>query len=300
MMLISDAVEAKSAKKPEDDIRHRPRVVVLGEFSAGKSTLINLLTGARSLRTQVTATQMPAVWMSYGEGDPYSVDLAGVERSFDSTDPEAISVADTAYVRTFMKTPALELCDFIDTPGNSDPNIAPIAWERVAALADIAVWCSPCTQAWRQSELAAWRDVPERVRARSILLLTRADKLSGDTDREKVMARVTREAGDLFSHIHMASLKEFGNAREFLRDLIDLCNAVTEGGGAEPEASEIAEPTPPLQTPTGHATALWRQIIAETDPDDPDARALAFDNFLERLDSDFERLAGAGTREEAG
>ena len=204
----------------------RARVVVLGEFSAGKSTLINLFTGNAKLRTQVTATQMPPVWMSHGESDPYRVALDGSEHPVDPSDPDSISVSDTLYVRMFMQTPLLEMFDLIDTPGNSDPNIASAAWERAAELADIAIWCSSSTQAWRQSELAAWRDVPEAVRARSILLLTRADKLTSDHDREKVLNRVKREAGDLFTHIHMASLLELENTRDVLADLVAMADSL--------------------------------------------------------------------------
>jgi len=221
-MTHSDAIDPSGA--PEQ--ARRTRVVILGEFSAGKSTLINLFTEGSSLRTQVTATQMPPVWMSHGTGDPIRVDLAGNEHPVDPSDPDSISVSDTLYVRTFMQAPLLEMFDLIDTPGNSDPNIASAAWERAAELADIAIWCSSSTQAWRQSELSAWKEVPESVRARSILLLTRADKLTSDEDREKVLNRVKREAGDLFTHIHMASLLSLDNTRDMLKDLVALADSV--------------------------------------------------------------------------
>ncbi len=206
----------------------RARVAVLGEFSAGKSTFINLVTGGKTLRTQVTATQMPAVWMSYGNDAPYSVDLDGTERPVDLKDLSGVTVADTAYIRIFLKTPVLELCDLIDTPGNSDPNIAPIAWERIAAIADVAVWCSPATQAWRQSEAAAWSEMPERLRANSVLVLTRADKLTTDEDRAKVLRRVKAEAGDLFKAVHMASLLNLTTVQPAFREVIRMCRALNE------------------------------------------------------------------------
>ena len=37
----------------------RPRVALMGEFSAGKSTLSNLLIGKSALPVNVTATQLP-------------------------------------------------------------------------------------------------------------------------------------------------------------------------------------------------------------------------------------------------
>jgi len=217
-MTLSDATDAAGATEQN----RRARVVILGEFSAGKSTLINLFTGGANLRTQVTATQMPPVWISH------------------PTDPDSISVADTLYIRTFIQAPLLETFDLIDTPGNSDPNISSIAWERAAELADIAIWCSSSTQAWRQSELSAWKEVPENVRARSILLLTRADKLTSDADREKVLNRVKREASDHFTHIHMASLLELDNTRDVLADLIAM---VEPTGSLSAQTAAIAAAT---------------------------------------------------------
>lgn len=218
-----------------DDTRpgRRPRFAVLGEFSAGKSTLINLLSNGASLKTQVTATQMSPVWLSYGDHAPSRVDLTGAEHPYTLGDP--VDVDRTAFVRMATKNTILSLCDLIDTPGNSDPNINPIAWERMIEVADAAIWCSPSTQAWRQSERASWREVPARFRKHSILLLTQADKLESDADREKVLRRVTRDAKNDFAAIFMLSLVVQNDFETFLRRLIGSVKAlrqdIEEGGG---------------------------------------------------------------------
>jgi len=98
-MTHSDAITPSGDKGQN----RRARVVVLGEFSAGKSTLINLLTDGNNLRTQVTATQMPPVWMSYGSDEPYRVDLNGKEHPVDPNDPDSISVSETLYIRNQRK-----------------------------------------------------------------------------------------------------------------------------------------------------------------------------------------------------
>jgi len=263
------------------DTPRRARVVVLGEFSAGKSTLINLLTGELSLRTQITATQMPPVWMSYGTDAPYRVDLQGNSHPIDAADPESVSVADTAYIRSFIEAPALELCDFIDTPGNSDPNIAAEAWERVAKIADVAIWCSSSTQAWRQSELSAWREVPEHVRARSILLLTRADKITVEADRAKILKRINREAGDLFSHIHMASLLNFTNARDVLNDLMTLCNSVDSAHAVETDATVAV-----ARTMAGESAVTPEPISDTSKPEPKKANAVE----IKEVDADIDEL----------
>ena len=82
--------------------------------------------------------------------------------------------------------------------------------------------------------------MPESVRARSILLLTRADKLTSDEDREKVLSRVKREASDLFTHIHMASLLNLENTRDVLKDLVGLADSMELTDPTEPTV-EVAE-----------------------------------------------------------
>lgn len=210
---------------PASESTRRPRFAILGEFSAGKSTLINLLSNGASLRTQVTATQMSPVWLSHGAAAPHRVDLTGAQHPYTPGDP--VDVERTAFVRMFAQNTILGLCDLIDTPGNSDPNINPIAWERMIEVSDAAVWCTPSTQAWRQSERASWREVPERFRKHSILLLTQADKLESDADREKVLRRVTRDAKDEFAAIFMLSLVQPGDFEGFLRKLIGSVKTIT-------------------------------------------------------------------------
>ena len=70
---VADAPEVTTETEP------RPRVALMGEFSAGKSTLSNLLVGRSALPVNVTATQLPPVWMSYGDEQPYRVGLDGEE-----------------------------------------------------------------------------------------------------------------------------------------------------------------------------------------------------------------------------
>ena len=137
----------------------KPRIAIMGEFSAGKSTLSNLLIGAPSLPVKVTATQLPPVWIAYGDEAPYRVDLDGNETPFDFADLSSLSVEDTMCIRVFHKSDALELCDLIDMPGISDPNMPSEVWERVLHFADGVIWCTHATQAWRQSEAAVWASV---------------------------------------------------------------------------------------------------------------------------------------------
>ena len=186
----------------------RPRIALMGEFSAGKSTLTNMLIGERALPTQVTATQLPPVWITHGAGEPYLVDREGNARPVKLTEFSRISVEDTAYIRIYAGADILMHCDLIDMPGISDPNMDPEVWESVIEHADGVLWCTHATQAWRQSEAAVWGELPETLYDRSLLLITRIDKIVSVDDRRRLIARVDRETRGLFAGRYPISLLE--------------------------------------------------------------------------------------------
>ncbi|MEM9583133.1 MAG: dynamin family protein [Pseudomonadota bacterium] len=177
----------------------KPCVALMGEFSAGKSTLANLLIGADPLPVQVVATQLPPVWISYGTQSPYRMDLEGVEHPIDITALASAPLEDTCYIRIFREEDILQQCDLLDMPGISDPNMSSDVWQRMIAQADAVIWCSHATQAWRQSEAAVWSEMDPDLYERSILLLTRIDKILSLDDRERVLRRVRKETEGLFS-----------------------------------------------------------------------------------------------------
>lgn len=179
----------------------KPRIAIMGEFSSGKSTLCNVLMGARSLLEKVTATQLPPVWLSYGPDDAYTVGLDGLAYDLDLAELEGVSLETTEHIRILMKSDILRYCDLIDMPGISDPSMSSEVWERMTHMADGVLWCTHATQAWRQSESGVWATFPEEMRRNSLLLITRFDKIIKESDRGRVVKRVTGEVEDLFAAI---------------------------------------------------------------------------------------------------
>lgn len=192
----------------------KPRIALMGEFSAGKSTLSNLLLGARPLPEKVTATRLSPVWISSGTQDPYRVDVDGSTAPVSLDNLEDIPVEQTRNIRLFLESDILEVCDLIDFPGISDPNMSSDVWERMLPEVDGVIWCTHATQAWRQSESAVWNNMPNAVRDHSILLITRYDKLTTDRDRGRVMKRVERETNSQFSGVYPISLLQALKAGE--------------------------------------------------------------------------------------
>ncbi|MCO8146282.1 dynamin family protein [Rhodovulum tesquicola] len=186
----------------------KPCIALMGEFSAGKSTLSNLLIGQNPLPVKVTATQLPPVRISHGSGQAWREDRDGAIHPLDIERMSDVSPADTRLVQLFAEADLLTLCDLIDMPGISDPNMDSSVWEGVIGQADGVIWCTHATQAWRQSEAAVWDELSDRLGKTSILLLTRCDKLLTEEDRARVLKRVRRETEGLFAASFPISLTE--------------------------------------------------------------------------------------------
>lgn len=191
----------------------KPRIALMGEFSAGKSTLSNLLIGSSPLPTKVTATQLPPVWLTYGEPGAEREDFEGQVHPVDLNHLEQVVATETRMIRITQQSEFLKRCDLIDMPGISDPNMSAELWQSVVEEADAVLWCTHATQAWRQSEAATWDDMPEKFFDHSMLLVTRFDKLLTDKDRTRVMRRVEHETGGMFSGVYPISLLEALEAR---------------------------------------------------------------------------------------
>lgn len=181
-----------------DEAAKKPCIALMGEFSAGKSTLANLLIGSQPLPVQVVASHVPPVMVSYGAGAPFRMDTDGNEHPIDLCHIAAAPLDETVFIQIYCEQAVLKRCNLLDMPGISDPNMSPQVWQRMIAQADGVLWCSHATQAWRQSEAAVWASLPDTLYANSLLLLTRIDKVTNEKDREKIVRRVRSETENLF------------------------------------------------------------------------------------------------------
>ncbi len=250
-----------------DDGR-KPVIALLGEFSAGKSTLANVLLGTSRSPVRVTATQVPPIWFVAGGGAPVRVAADGREIDLPDGILSDVPLHSTRAVRIPVQAEFLERFSLIDMPGSSDPNMSPDTWDALLPLADIVIWCTPATQAWRQSEAAIWDMVPDVLYQRSLLLLTRMDKLGSDADRSRVLGRVERETAGLFRSVHPVSLLaateapsecETSGMADVMRAL-DICLS----GKPPAKAAEAApEPVPDSSERTPAAPVLPRRVAVK-------------------------------------
>lgn len=227
----------------------KPRIVLMGEFSSGKSTLANLLMEQAVSPVKVIATQLPPVWYCEGDGAPFRITHAGEHVRLDAEGLSRVSVEDTRAVRVFLRAGILGLCDIIDAPGTSDPNMDPEVWQAVLEEADAVIWCTPATQAWRQSEAAVWEEVPLELQEKSLLLVTRMDKILSETDRTRVFRRVERAVEGCFHAVYPISLTEAlaaqgdpelweeSGAAAFTDALVDLLEDIAEEVAQRPKGA---------------------------------------------------------------
>jgi hypothetical protein len=188
------------------ETRVKPRLVLMGEFSSGKSTLSNILLGGATLPMQVTATRLPPVIVSCGAPGAFARTHAGEVVPVDLTDLSALTPQHYRSLHVTLQSDTLELCDLVDMPGISDPNMPADTWDQLVGENDHVIWCTHATQAWRQSEAAAWDRMRGATRGANLLLVTQFDKLRTPRDRARVMNRVLAETAGKFSAVFPVSL----------------------------------------------------------------------------------------------
>lgn len=285
-------MSSKTSSRPELTQTRKPRLIIGGEFSAGKTRLITGLVKDNVLPSNVTATALPPVWLVSGRKHLAAVDLNGEVRELETLD--GISVTETHYCVVSHPAEILTYFDIIDTPGSSDPGIPAESWERMMDFADMAVWCTNATQAWRQSEKSVWDELPEHLVGPAMLLVTHADRMADDKMAQRVLRRVRREAGKYFSHFEMASLIKSADVERISDMLETIFDENTSLMGCEnPVLQELitrweAEPAP-LDTEVTPALRVIPKRVVKSKSETSEAedalalavkQAMAADNVL--------------------
>lgn len=245
--MMQDAVSDRTSASVKS--RGKPCVALMGEFSAGKSTLLNLLLARDPLPVRVTASSVPPVWISYGPEVAIRVASDGSETEIGLDEVSETTLADADFIRLWLKADALEICDLIDMPGISDPNMSGDTWTRLIDVVDSVIWCTHATQAWRQSEASTWDAVKSDTNGRNLLVVTQFDKITSDRDRTRLLGRLTKETDGLFQGVFPVALidairakdetqwRESG-AADFSEKLVDLLLKDLDQPAVQPTVAE--------------------------------------------------------------
>jgi hypothetical protein len=173
----------------------RPRVIVLGEANAGKTSVANLLLDAAVLPESVVANTRRPLVLHYADAVGVTA-MAGHEAI--ALPIDRIGIAPRLdWIEVGLPNPRLGAFDLMDTPGLSSST-------QLDALelcsTDMLIWCTVATQAWKESERRLWTSIPARHRRDAVLVATHRDALR-DGDLRKVRARLAAETQDLFRAI---------------------------------------------------------------------------------------------------
>lgn len=184
----------------------RARIVVVGEFNSGKTTVVNALVGAPVLTPSCIAHTAHLTAVGYAAKPSLTAEAANRRRTPVAGDRLDDLVRDDIR-RLHVGAPleCLKMFRVVDTPGlgfaDSESDRRSL---QACRGADIVIWCTPAMQAWKASEEKAWLALPKTVRARGVLAVTFADEIATQSDLERLKERLRAEAGPYFRKVVMA------------------------------------------------------------------------------------------------
>ena len=201
---------ADALAKLEARISARPRVVVLGESNAGKTSLTNLLLDQAIVPESVIANTRRPLVLRYAE----TARLTGItcNGTIDLTDANSGPhyTSNLRSLEACIPNPRLAAFDLVDTPGLSTPAQLGILELRAT---DLVLWCTPATQAWKESERRLWMSIPRRHHWDAILVATHRDHLRDDIEIRRVCTRLATETVGCFRSIVLVCASARGGAR---------------------------------------------------------------------------------------
>lgn len=173
-----------------------------GEFGAGKSSLANMLAGADILPTGPQRLKLPLVIVAYSETPETTVGWWDREpKIYSGIALEKAAADEPDFISVGLNTPALQEISLFDLPGTGalDDNYKETL--DLLKYVDCAIWCTNGTNAWRETERHLWVQVPQELRANSLLAVTHADLPHVSDALDRVLSRLNKEKGDLFRSV---------------------------------------------------------------------------------------------------
>lgn len=180
--------------------RSSPLVVVAGEFSTGKSSLINLLLKQRVLQPSVgLQTQLPTRLRHGSQTIVTACRRDGAVQQFSGIE-QATATSDVTEIELYLPFDLFPGVEIQELPP-PDCGDYPVDWRQTAGSADILLLCTIGSQPWRLSEKDCISKLGRSPNQTTILCVMRDDLIRSDSDRGKINRRLQTEARPFFTDI---------------------------------------------------------------------------------------------------
>lgn len=261
-----------------------PRVVLAGEANSGKTTLANFLLQAQLLIADIVPNTPCPTLLRFGETAHLRVHRTdGSEALRSLADLHRAGREQAHFIEVYLPSAVLRTMEILDLPGFASRAQAEAQSHWVTA-ADIQIWCTVATQAWKASEQAMWLSLAA-PRNFSFLAVTHRDLLSA-SQLSDVSSRMSRETQRFFSHWTAIATPEAIAARnprgqivrkdvwtstgveEFMKNLMHLLQGVMMGRPDAPTPRGNTVPaanSPPSQHPLASFAQVRRRILHALD-----------------------------------
>jgi Dynamin family len=219
----------KAIARIEERLARPLRVAIVGEFNSGKSSLANLLIRFEGLPTAiVSSTRIPTLLYHSPKPRVFAVQQDGLRQEV----RKAGSVSETSISRleVGLPSPRLNGVEILDLPGLADPSFDRGMGDLMLETADVLLWCTVSTQAWKESERTAWDSLPLRLRRCALLLATHSDLVHEARDTPRLLRRLQKEAGGFSDIVPVATTNALALLKE---DSDELGHAAWAATGAD-------------------------------------------------------------------
>jgi len=180
--------------------RQRDTIVVAGEFEVGKSSVVNALLRRNLLPNDPGFLSRPLVKIRHHHTTVISAKLSdGSSIEADCID-DLVERDDVVSCVIHTPLPKMEAVEIVEIPFDPTHGFDPEHHE-IMRTAGLFIWGTIASQAWRLSEKTIIQTLPEEMRERSVLAITRADKLISSNDLDLIERRLQKEAAPFFNEL---------------------------------------------------------------------------------------------------
>lgn len=173
------------------------KVVIAGELSAGKTAMINAIARANIVPRFFGHDWRPAIIVTYSETPYYDVQFCNGRTERFTTLEEVERQEHVSLCTIGCNQPHLKNLMLIEIPFYHDGEISD---DTIALMesADLTIWVTIASQAWRLSEKNILDALENRNAERAILAVSRADKLRTTSDWDRINERLKTETQGYF------------------------------------------------------------------------------------------------------